>query len=135
MPSYPAFAYVVDLTTADGTKSLGGFWQVNGLPATISATATSPGHSQGSSPRKILGLHKVGDIVLKRGVVDSAGLWDWIDAVRNGNTALANGTVQITLRDETRRRSSGGPCTRRNRSIGPAPPCRAKAAETWQWRN
>ncbi len=38
---------------------------------------------------------------MKRGVVNSSGLWSWLDGVR-GDGALALRTVLITLRDETR---------------------------------
>lgn len=53
-----------------------------------------------SNMSKLTGLHKVGDITLKRGVVDSSKLWDWINQVRSGNPGpRRNGS--IILRDET----------------------------------
>ena len=49
--------------------------------------------------RKIPGSHKVGDVTLKRGVVDSSDLWDWITAART-NGVEAQRDVVITLLDE-----------------------------------
>jgi phage tail-like protein len=49
--------------------------------------------------RKIPGSHKVGDVTLKRGVVDSSDLWAWIRATRTTGVA-AQRDVVITLLDE-----------------------------------
>jgi phage tail-like protein len=49
--------------------------------------------------RKIPGSHKVGDVTLKRGVVDSSDLWAWIVDTR-ANGVEAQRDVVITLRDE-----------------------------------
>lgn len=100
LPSYPVYTYHVELTTSAGTKALGGFWQVNGLSLLPLAADYRAGNAAGLSVR-IPGIHKYSDIALKRGVVDSAGLSGWINAVRNGNAAVARCTVLITLRDET----------------------------------
>lgn len=91
VPSYPAFPYCIELTPSSGAKALGGFFQVDGLPRPNSAT---PVPFRG-------GIHKVSDVTLKRGVVDSAQLWDWINGARSGG-ATAGLTVHIILRDETR---------------------------------
>jgi phage tail-like protein len=57
------------------------------------------GNEAESHVRKVPGSHKVGDVTLKRGVVDSSDLWDWIyDTETTG--VLAQRDVIITLRDE-----------------------------------
>jgi phage tail-like protein len=45
------------------------------------------------------GVHKVGDVTLKRGIVNSTDLWDWITQTQLQSVA-AKRTVVITLRDE-----------------------------------
>ena len=49
--------------------------------------------------RKIPGSHKNGDVTLKRGVVNSKDLWDWMQAVRKTGVD-AQRDVTVTLRDE-----------------------------------
>jgi phage tail-like protein len=61
-----------------------------------------PGNFRENSPMKITGMNKVNDITLKRGVIgDLATLYDWIDAVRNGDQTQLR-TVTIQLMDEER---------------------------------
>jgi phage tail-like protein len=49
--------------------------------------------------RKVPGIHKVSDVTLKRGIVNSSDLWTWISQTRNEGVA-AKRTIVITLRDE-----------------------------------
>lgn len=51
------------------------------------------------SPHKISGIYKVGDITLKRGIVNDANLWNWYNSVAQGKTERKNGS--IILADET----------------------------------
>jgi phage tail-like protein len=47
-------------------------------------------------------VHKVGDVTLKRGIVNSKDLWAWITQARRFGTG-AKREVVITLRDEAGR--------------------------------
>lgn len=75
---YSAYKYIIKLGVPNEPgRVLGGFAEVTGLR----------------------GVHKVGDVTLKRGVVDSSDLWNWLNRAReNGTTARRNAT--IILRDE-----------------------------------
>ena len=75
---YSSFSYVVRIAEANEPREvLGGFSEVTGLKAS----------------------HKVGDVTLKRGVVNSSNLWNWLnDARKNGDQARR--TVVIVLRNE-----------------------------------
>lgn len=82
---YPAHTYTVSLLGAAGPATLiGGFSEVSGL----SITPT----------RKITGIHSVNDVTLKRGVVDSSSLWNWLSQVRSSGGA-SHRSVVITLRN------------------------------------
>jgi len=48
---------------------------------------------------KYPGVHTVGDVTLKRGLVDSSDYWDWVTDARN-NGVSAQRDVTITMRDE-----------------------------------
>jgi phage tail-like protein len=75
---FSSYRYMLHVDMQPGlTKPLGGFQSASGLtPA----------------------MHKVSDVTLKRGVVDSFSLWNWLTQVRTGSAPRHNGVV--TLRDE-----------------------------------
>lgn len=56
------------------------------------------GRFQGASGLT-LAMHKISNVTLKRGVVDSSSLWNWLTQVRTGSAPRHDGVV--TLRDET----------------------------------
>ena len=97
---YPSYNYIVNLNgPRDPDKLLGGFSDVSGLTSEIHISEYRDGNETEAHVRKIPGSHKVGDITLKRGVVDSSDLWDWMDETRTTGI-LAQRDVVITLRDE-----------------------------------
>jgi phage tail-like protein len=90
------FNYYVQLMMTGGTKPLGGFFQVSGLTRPL----LPGGLRSGSNPAMSTSLRGHGDVTLKRGVVDSSELWNWIGSVRTGDGAADRYTALITLRDE-----------------------------------
>jgi phage tail-like protein len=50
--------------------------------------------------RKVPGVHKVSDVTLKRGIVDSKSLFDWIKDTRTKGPGGKKKSVTITLQDE-----------------------------------
>jgi phage tail-like protein len=79
---------------------LGGFSDASGLSTDITVAEYRNGNELENHVRKVPGVHKVADVTLKRGIVNSQDLWEWIDAVRTGGVN-AQRQVVITLRDET----------------------------------
>jgi phage tail-like protein len=96
---YPSYNYIVDIGGRDPQKPLGGFSDVSGLTTEIHVSEYRDGNEAEPHVRKIPGAHKVGDVTLKRGLVDSSDLWQWIaDTRKTGVDAKRD--VVITLRDE-----------------------------------
>lgn len=96
---YPAYNYLVDIGGRDPNQPLGGFSDVSGLSTDIHMSEYRDGNEREPHVRKIPGSHKVGDVTLKRGIVNSSDLWNWISDTRtNGYSAKRD--VTITLRDE-----------------------------------
>lgn len=96
----PAYNFIVDLNgPRNPNKLLGGFSDVAGLETDVHISEYRDGNEAEPHVRKIPGSHKVGDVTLKRGVVDSSDLWDWIVDLRK-NGVEAQRDVVITLRDE-----------------------------------
>lgn len=97
---YGAFNFLVNLNGPQGADSpLGGFSDVSGLGVEITMAEYRNGNEKENHVRKIAGIHKVSDVTLKRGIVNSKDLWDWLkETQRNGPSAQR--TVVITLLDE-----------------------------------
>jgi phage tail-like protein len=97
---YGAFNFLVDLKGPIGPEEpLGGFSDVSGINLEITISEYRSGRDKENYVRKIPGIHKVGDVTLKRGVVNSKDLWDWMDLTRRTGVA-AKRDVVITLRNE-----------------------------------
>lgn len=97
---YGAFNFLVNLNGPIAPdQPLGGFSDVSGLNTEITVSEYRAGNDKENHVRKVPGVHKVGDVTLKRGIVSSQDLWDWINDVRK-NGINAQREVIITLRDE-----------------------------------
>ncbi len=97
---YPSYNYIVNLNgPRDPEKLLGGFSDVSGLTTEIHISEYRDGNEVEAHVRKVPGSHKVGDVTLKRGVVDSSDLWAWISQTQTTGI-LAQRDIIITLRDE-----------------------------------
>ena len=97
---YGAFNFLVNLNGPIGEdQPLGGFSDVSGLSTEITIAEYRNGNDRVNHVRKVPGIHKVGDVTLKRGLVNSTDLWDWITQTQLQSVG-AKRTVVITLRDE-----------------------------------
>jgi len=97
---YGAFNFIVNLNGPQGPETpLGGFSDVSGLGVEITMAEYRNGNEKENHVRKVAGIHKVSVVTLKRGIVNSKDLWDWLKQTqRNGPEAKRS--VVITLRDE-----------------------------------
>ncbi|MCH5271850.1 MAG: phage tail protein [Lachnospiraceae bacterium] len=87
------FRYKVEI---DGLEA-GGFSEVTGFDASIDVIEYREGDMV-TTPMKIPGLKKYGNITLKQGLATSRVLYDWITAGITG--AVDRKTLTITLLDE-----------------------------------
>ncbi len=97
---YGAFNFLVNLGGGVGPdEPLGGFSDVSGLGIEVTVAEYRNGNDPENHVRKVPGVHKVADVTLKRGIVSSADLFEWVERVQRHGVA-AQRTVTITLRDE-----------------------------------
>lgn len=96
---YGAFNFLVKF---NGSEEFGGFSDVSGISTEITVAEYRNGGDLVNHVTKVPGMHKVGDVTLKRGIVRSASLWAWIGDVRARGVAGRKSTVSITLLDEMR---------------------------------
>jgi len=60
------------------------------------------GNSKENSVMKITGLNKATDVTLKRGIIGSLDLYQWLNDIRNGNqNALRTVTIQLQNEDHS----------------------------------
>jgi phage tail-like protein len=99
---YSQFNFLVDLGTGDTVSTQAGFQEVSGLGLEITVAEYRNGNEKDNAPRKITGMYKVPDITLKRGVIGSLDLYQWLNEVRNGSeSSLRTVTIQLQNEDHT----------------------------------
>ncbi len=93
---YSAFNFLVEF---NGQDISAGFSEVTGLGAEITMAEYRNGNDRENHVRKIPNINKVSDVTLKRGIIKSKDLWDWINLTRREGW-MAQRNVTITLMDE-----------------------------------
>lgn len=97
---YSAFNFVVSFG-GQPLDEFGGFSDASGLMTELTVAEYRAGDDPENHVRKIQGVHKVGDVTLKRGLINSSVIWGWIDQARVQGPA-AKKSVVIRLLDEQR---------------------------------
>lgn len=97
---YSAFNFLVSLNDGQESELVGGFSDVSGLGMEVSYAEYRNGNEKFNTVRKIANTYKVDDITLKRGLIGSTSLWDWLKSVSIG--VHEPRLVVITLMDEAR---------------------------------
>src|SRR5258708_28561416 len=72
-----------------------GFRECSGLDASTDPVDYREGQDKGNIARKLTGLNKHANIVLKRGVTDDHSLWDWRKKVIDGKTDRQHGSIVL----------------------------------------
>ncbi len=96
---YSQFNFLVDLGSGDSEGPHAGFQEVSGLGMEVAVAEYRNGNSKENSVVKITGLNKTTDVTMKRGIIGSLDLYQWMDQVRNGDQAALR-TVTVRLQSE-----------------------------------
>jgi phage tail-like protein len=95
---FPQFNFLVDL--GSGTEGpMAGFQECSNIGMEVTVAEYRGGNHKENSVMKITGLNKATDVTLKRGVIGSLDLYNWLDQIRNGDQAALR-TVTVHLQDE-----------------------------------
>ncbi len=97
---YGAFNYLVSLGDGNTNGPVAGFSEVSGLGSEVNYSEYRAGNDPVSTARKMPNTYKQEDVVLKRGVIGSVDLWQWLNRARQGE--IDRRTVTISLLDEAR---------------------------------
>lgn len=98
---YLNFNYLVYLGEADPASPLAAFLEVNLPDVSIDVIEYRAGNDKENTIRKLPGLAKYGNVTLKRGIMGTLDLYEWLNQVRQGS-AEARRTVVVQLLNEDR---------------------------------
>ena len=88
---YKAFNFLVEI---DGI-AVAAFSEVSGLESETEVIEYRVGSEKTNTVRKLPGLTKYANIVLRRGVTQDADLWNWRRSVEQGTVDRRNGSIVL----------------------------------------
>jgi len=99
---YVQFNFLVDLGNGVTEGVDAGFQECSGIGMEVTLSEYRNGNEKENSVRKITGLNKSTDVTLKRGVIGSLNLYEWLNQIRNGDqNAMRTVTVHLQNEDHT----------------------------------
>jgi phage tail-like protein len=97
---YGQFNFLVDLKGDNDTSSIdAGFQECSNLGMEVTVAEYRAGNAKENGVMKVTLLNKATDVTLKRGVMGSSTLYDWLNQIRNGDQGALR-TVRIHLMTE-----------------------------------
>lgn len=97
---YGAFNFLVSIGGDDPQDARAGFSEVSGLSMEIQVIEYRAGNDRTESPVKLPGLTKYGPVTLKRGLIGTLDLFEWItESAQSSTSSRRNVTIHL-LNDE-----------------------------------
>ena len=99
---YVQFNFLVDLGDGVTDGPHAGFSEVSGIGMDVAVIEYRTGNSRENNVIKLTGLNRVSDVTLKRGLIGSLNLYQWLDQIRNGDQqSLRTVTLQLLNEDHS----------------------------------
>lgn len=99
---YPQFNFLVDLGTGETEGPNAGFQECSAISMEVPVVEYRNGNEKENEVRKITGPAKYADITLKRGLIGTLDLYQWLSAIRDGDQhAFRNVRIQLQNEDHT----------------------------------
>ena len=96
------FNFLVDLGDGNTEGPRAGFQELSEIGTELAVIEYRNGNSRDNAPIKLAGLSKASNVTLKRGVIGSLELYQWLEQIRNGDqNALRSVTVQLMNEDHS----------------------------------
>jgi phage tail-like protein len=96
---YAQFNFLVDLGTGVSEGPRTGFQECSEIGTTVDVIEYRNGNEKANNVRKLSGLERPCDVTLRRGIIGSLDLYNWLNQIRNGDQAAVR-TVLIHLQNE-----------------------------------
>lgn len=88
---YRGYNFRIEITGT--TEAVAAFREVSGLSNTIDPIEYRVGNSRDLHPKKLPGIRKSANIVLRRGITQNGELWTWYRQIVNGVEDRRNGSI------------------------------------------
>lgn len=98
---YNQFNFLVDLGDGVTEGVQAGFSEISGVDTVVDVIEYRSGNTRENTVTKIPGLSKHSNVTLKRGLVGSLALYQWLNDVRNGSLATRTVTIQLLNEDRS----------------------------------
>ncbi len=99
---YAQFNFLVDLGTGNKDGPEAGFQECSEIGMSVDVIEYRNGNEKENAVRKLAGLTHVSDVTLRRGIIRSLDLYQWLDQIRNGDEAASRKVViQLMSEDHT----------------------------------
>lgn len=96
---YAQFNFLIDLGAGATDGPQAGFQECSEIGMSVDVVEYRNGNEKENGVRKLTGLARYPDVVLKRGIIGSLDLYQWLNDIRNGNQ-MAYRTVTVRLLNE-----------------------------------
>jgi phage tail-like protein len=98
---YVQFNFLVDLGTGNTEGSQAGFQECSAIGMQLDVIEYRNGNDRSNEVRKLTGLARAQDVTLRRGIIGSLDLYQWIDELRNGGNATRTVTIHLQSEDHS----------------------------------
>ena len=99
---YLQFNYLVDLGNGVTDGPGAGFQECSEIGMSVDVIEYRNGNYRENAVQKLTGLNRATDVTLKRGIIGSLDLYNWLDQIRNGDqNAFRTVTIQLQNEDHT----------------------------------
>jgi len=99
---YAQFNFLIDLGAGATDGPQAGFQECSEIGMVVDVIEYRNGNEKENGVRKLTGLTRYPDVTLRRGIIGSLDLYQWINDIRNGNqTAYRTVTVRLMNEDHT----------------------------------
>lgn len=96
---YAQFNFLIDLGAGPADGPQAGFQECSAIGMSVDVIEYRNGNEKENGVRKLTGLARYPDVILKRGIIGSLDLYQWLNDIRNGNQ-MAYRTVTVRLMNE-----------------------------------
>ena len=97
---YAQFNFLVDLGTGNTDGPEAGFQECSEIGMSVDVIEYRNGNEKANEVRKLTGLARYPDVTLRRGIIGSLDLYEWLDQIRNGDAnAVRNVTIRLQNED------------------------------------
>ena len=98
---YAQFNFLVDLGTGNTDGPQAGFQECSAIGMQLEVIEYRNGNDRSNEVRKLTGLARADDVTLRRGIIGSLDLYQWIDELRNGQNATRTVTIHLQSEDHS----------------------------------